>query len=146
GLEQRVVKLHGIGSSDQPTAIKNYLRGFVGSSAFFVPAGCTAVIRGGSEVSVGQLITAEGVNVSEELVKSGLAGMPEANGTCGEALMAACYSALEESGGAARSVSDFLWKPNSESGFNPGGVSILTNPCNVKVVVNGTEIRNYGAS
>lgn len=142
------VKLFGVSSSAQPTAVKNLLGQFEGQTAYFIPStdGCSTTLRGGSEVATGQLISESGVSFAELLFQSGIAGVAETTGTCGEELAGACYESLRGSGGGAAEASNFLWKPDSESPHNPGGVSILTNPCGVRVLINGQEIPDYGPS
>ena len=141
------VKLFGVSSSSQPTAVKNLLGQFEGATGYFIPAAdnCETTLRGGSIVPTGQLISDSGVNFAELLFEAGIAGPAELTGTCGEELVGACYESLRGTGGGAE-ASNFLWKPNSESPYNPGGVSILTNPCGVRVLINGEEIRDYGPS
>ncbi len=44
----------------------------------------------------------------------------------------------------AGSITDFLWKPRAESNYNKGLLVIHASPCNLDVVVNGEQLRDYG--
>jgi len=169
GGDQRLVKLHGLGgtSAFDNTAARKILEAHASSTLYYfrVSSDCEATIDGES-AQMGQLVTADGESLSEELLAANVAGVVETSGECGENLVASCYKELggqagSGTGGGAENpdtenpdtgtdspgeVTDFLWKPESESAYNPGGLSILLNPCNARVLVNGTEILDYGGT
>ncbi len=45
---------------------------------------------------------------------------------------------------SAGEITDFLWKPQSDGGYNPGLLVILVDPCDVVVLVNGEELTDFG--
>lgn len=150
GSGEKLVKLLGLDdtTSFNNTAAKKLIDGYAGQNAYFFSDGCTAEVKAGT-ATVGQVVTEGGVNLSELIVGRHVGGNIEATGSCGEANVAGCYADLANGDNASsdsdKEVSNFLWKPNSESPYNPGGVSILFNPC-AKVLVNGSEARDYGPS
>ncbi len=155
GGESRLVKLHALGPTTgfTNTAATN-LYAKMGANEplyFFSAGGCTAETVAG-DAEVGQVVTESGVSLSEQAVLERIAGVIDSTDSCGAAAIALCYSALtsgekksesDTSSKERKQVSDFLWKPSSESAYNPGGLSILLNPCDARVVVNGQEIREY---
>ena len=44
----------------------------------------------------------------------------------------------------AGEITDFLWKPEADGGYNTGLLVVLVNPCDVKVLVNGEELIDFG--
>ena len=154
--QDKLVKLHGLGGTlgFDNTAAKGLITNLTAAPVhLFTPGECTATVEGG-EATVGQLVNESGKSFSEEIVKSGFAGEIESGNACGESQITGCLASLapgasssgEGEGAPARQVGEFLWKPDSESPYNPGGLSILTDPCGVRVFVNGEELRDYGPS
>lgn len=148
GSGEKLVKLLGLDdtTSFNNTAAKKLIDAYAGQNAYFFSDGCSAEVKGGT-AEVGQVVTEGGVNISELIVGEHVGGNIEATGSCGESNVASCYADLAkgEIANSDREVKNFLWKPNSESPYNPDGVSILFNPC-AKVLVNGSEVRDYGPS
>ncbi len=136
------------------TEAKKVLSALVAERSFrFFDAGCTQETISGT-ATVGQLATAEGLGLSEEVVTEYFGGVIAADNGCSGNQVASCLEILstgeipEDTSGApealpARQVSNFLWKPDSESPYNPGGVSILLDPCDVNVFVNGSQLLDY---
>ena len=148
GGQDLLVKLQGIAGLSSSNA-KDFVTALsAGETVYYVPAkaDCTAAVPGGV-ASVGQLVTASGKSFTEEIITGGVSGEIETSGACGEEQLAACYTALKAlvPTTSGKEVSNFLWKPNSESPYNPGGTSILFNPCG-RVFVNGEEFPDYGAT
>jgi hypothetical protein len=149
-----LVKLHGIGESSRPAATIDALELLAQGSAYYIPAiptsdsaadSCIVDVPGGL-AATGQLFTLSGVSYSESLIRSGVAGEIDPVGACGEERVRACYSQLREANTArcAGQITDFLWKPISESGFNEGNPVILVNPCDATVIVNGQSLMDFG--
>ena len=157
----RLVKFHALGgttSFNNTAAVKKLTALANSDTVYFFKAGnCSAETAAGT-AEIGNLVTAGGISFSETVLQDYVGGVVETSGSCKEGEISSCYQALYEPETADNNsdqddssqdsstkiqVSDFLWKPDSESGYNPGGVSILLNPCDVDVYVNGTEIRQY---
>jgi hypothetical protein len=141
-----LVKLHGL--SDAGSRGVSVLESLATPEMLFVPAGdgCNATNEGGGVATIGQLFTTNGINLSEELIKSGASGQIESAGACSEELLSPCYSALREANAprSAGEITDFLWKPRAESDFNKGSPVIHANPCDATVVVNGESLMDFG--
>ena len=45
---------------------------------------------------------------------------------------------------SAGDITDFLWKPEADGGYNNGLLVILVDPCEVVVLVNGEELVDFG--
>ena len=150
GGQKKLVKLHGLGNTsgfENTAAAKLYDSITSGQQLFYIKAGDCQVTTTVGTAEVGQIVTEDGLSLSEQALNNHIAGVIEKTGECNESVLAGCYAALSDPDDSTPSehkqVSKFLWKPGSESPYNPGGVSILLNPCDVRVVVNGTEIREY---
>ncbi len=149
----QALKLHAVSPA---TSGESYatttLNAFVGQQVTLFEAStalsksCAATLPGGGQGIAGQLFTSNGNSISEELLKSGAQVGVEASGSCGEELIAGCYSALKDSAPPRTmgEIRDFLWKPAAESSYNPGGLAIHADPCNATVFVNGTALPDYG--
>jgi len=126
------------------------LRNLVAGGAYFYKAtpDCSITTESGGTGTSGQLITPDGRDVGEEIVKAGFGGQITVGGTCHEELISGCYAGLAEQFAPkyAGSITEFLWKPESEGEFAPGKLAVLINaePCNVYIVVNGEILQNYG--
>jgi hypothetical protein len=147
-----LVKLQGLAANSGPqgSLAVQYLDSLVQPGTVFFPAGdgCVFTSPDGGVGVVGQLINPNGLSVTEELLRSGVAGDIETSGSCGETQIAGCYSNIKSSATppSAGLVTSFLWKPESEGGFNPGLLSILVDNCNVQVLVNDVELQDFGPS
>ena len=149
GGNSTLIKLHAMGNTAgfDNTAARSVLSSVAATDTLYLfEAGCSAQTSLG-EATVGQVITAGGRSFSEAVIEERVGGVIGGTGECDETAMSSCYSLINSTVGAApvsgQQVSDFLWKPNSESPYNPGGVSILLNPCDVRVLVNGQEFLEY---
>ncbi|MCB0310845.1 MAG: hypothetical protein KDD42_06405 [Bdellovibrionales bacterium] len=148
---ETALKLHGLGkvaSNREAAAVK--LLGSLGSRnlrLFRAGSECVVDTSAGPRGLVGHLFTENGKHFGEALVSSGLEPVIE-NGACNEELVTGCYQALKESSSlpSAGSIRDFLWKPESDGGFSPGNLVVLTDACNVDVLVNGEKLVDYGPS
>jgi hypothetical protein len=49
-------------------------------------------------------------------------------------------------GQTAGEITDFLWKPRADGGFNNGLLVVLVSACDAQVLVNGTELIDFGPS
>ena len=58
------------------------------------PDPCSVTTPSGASAISGQLITSDGVDVAEQLVREGLAGGIVGTGNCGEEMLAPCYESL----------------------------------------------------
>jgi len=147
-----LVKLQGLGltNSFKRNSAISFLNSIATSDVYFEPAAtdCTTIVEGGGTALVGQIFNSNGQSFTEELIKSGLAGEIETTGLCGDANLAGCYFAMREANTlkSAGQLTDFLWKPSAESGFNQGNPVILANPCNATVYVNGEALIDFGSS
>ncbi|MCC6933342.1 MAG: hypothetical protein IT292_08830 [Deltaproteobacteria bacterium] len=157
---EKLVKLQGLGATTgfNNTAAENLYAQLSLKTLHYFPAGdCTAETASGI-AEVGQIVTADGQSFGEEALDEHIAGVIETSDNCNVSALAGCYSLISDPSAASSSsegsssssstvdtkqVGDFLWKPDSESGYNPGGVTILLNPCDVNVFVNGQQIREY---
>lgn len=126
----QLVKLHGLksgGVATRDAAAISTLRSLTSGNVWFFQssANCSVTLPGGGQGVTGQFFTQQGVNFSERLIALGQTEV-EAD-LCGGNLISTCYQALEDEtrnqiGGQ---VSNFLWKPDSESN---GSVVVLFNP------------------
>ncbi len=143
-----LLKFQGIGSAEDflagaaVTKLKDMIP--TGRALYYqAQPGCTTITEGGGIAQVGQLVSIEGQSLSEELIRSGYASV-DAYDACGGELIGSCYEALRESSVSIDGVvSNFLWKPVSDSN---GMLVVLLNPAGATVVVNGTALRNVGPS
>lgn len=153
--QSMLVKLHALGATTGFTntaAQALYSSISASGSLFYFSAGrCTEQTVAG-EAEVGQIVTADGMSFSEQALEQHVAGVVETSGSCGVSSLTSCYTALSDPGSVSapgagsaekKQIGDFLWKPHSESAYNPGGLSILLNPCNARVVVNSQELVDY---
>lgn len=147
-----LVKLHAMAapSKFKEAEAKSLLQSLLSSGGYFFRAtpDCSVVAPGGGVGTSGQFITLSGASATEELIRQGFLQQSE-GGSCAEELITGCYAALIEQAKAnlpqsAGQITDFLWKPESDGGYNPGLLSILVNPCGVQVLVNGEELQNFG--
>lgn len=126
-------------------AAMNLLEGLATEQAVFFQASedCVITAPGGGTGTAGQLVSVSGRNYSEELIKAGFASI-NTLGSCSSNMITGCYQSLAESSvQLGASISNFLWKPQSDS---DGSLVILFNPANASVVVNGELLRPTGAS
>lgn len=142
-----LLKLHGVssGPSNRSAAAKNLIRSMAGSRAAFFKASkdCNVTLQGGGQGTIGHLISANGESINEALIKSGLADV-DANDACGGDQIGGCLNALKGSEiEPAGQVSDFLWKPQSDT---RAGMVIHEDHCNTIVLVNGEEFSYAGAA
>ena len=159
GSENFNIKLHALGNTrgfDNSEARKT-LAALATEQLYFFNTGCTEDVGGGA-VQVGQVISASGKSFGEVVIRDRIGGVIEDSGACDQAVISNCFKGIvdpsllepptdgETPVEGAGEVTNFLWKPNSESPYNPGGVSILLNPCNARVFINGEEIRDYGGT
>ena len=117
-----------------------------GPLVLFQPkGGCQVSVSEGQAIS-GQLFNAAGESIEEKYIKTGLAGVA-ASGSCGEGQVVSCYTALKEDSAieSAGDIFDFLWKPESDGGANPGSLVVLVGQCNVDVRVNGESLSDSGS-
>lgn len=143
-----LVKLHALGLSQYgESSATSALESLSTSPVYYVPAkdGCVVDVPGG-QAFTGQLFTSTGQSFSEELILSGYSGEAESSGACSEELLTSCYAPLIEENAikSAGQITDFLWKPRAESGYNHGMPVIHANPCNATVYVNGQALRDFG--
>lgn len=147
-LESEFVSMFGLSPSPSVHRVKTALWSYVGSTVYLVKpdaSGCSVPVRGVGTLESYQVITDSGINLAESLISQKL-GKVSADAACGQDLFTSCAVNGSAVGGTQRFIGNFLWKPNSESPHNKDGVSILLNPCNVDVYVNGEEVRDYGES
>lgn len=143
------VSMYGLAPSESVNRIKLALAQYVGSQVFLVKAtdsACIVPVRGAGTLEAYQVVTESGVNLAETIVDQGL-GELTTSSQCGENLFVSCLSGSTATSptSSSRQVSNFLWKPESESGYNPGGLSVILNPCDVRVFVNNEEVIDYGS-
>jgi hypothetical protein len=148
GGGDQLIKLQGIGEpkfSFQKQGAIDLLNSLVSGGAYFFPAGttCSVSTSGGGQGVAGQVFTSSGVNVGERLLREGLAVVTR-NDNCRGSLLDSCYTALADSAGGTIGgvVSQFLWKPNSDS---DGNLVITFSPAAESVVVQGESLRSVGA-
>lgn len=147
-----LVKLHAIGAGAagrQATTMRR-LEQIIGTGGvYYLPVeGCQVQTPGGGIATTGQVFTASGTNVGEALIETGLVADIDSTGSCNERLIAGCYQELRDASvpDSAGEITDFLWKPESEGGYNFGLLSILVNPVGARVLVNGEELWDSGPS
>lgn len=142
-----LIKLSGLADveSFRDNAAMNFLRGKLsqGPVIFYESTeDCFERIRGGTAL-VGELFTMAGENISESLIKAGLARVDKFD-DCVVDELTACYDALVEmSPQVGGVVSNFLWKPVSEK---DGNLVVLLSPFNSTIKVDGRTLRSTGAS
>ena len=114
-----------------------------GQGTFFESRnGCTTSVNG-IQALAGQIVTNDGKSLSEELIKAGVAEVSQ-DEDCSSNDLFFCYQALSEmQPDFAGTVSNFLWKPQSERN---GNLVVLLNPGGATVVVNGEQLVPSGAS
>lgn len=150
----QLVKLLGLSIEEGDTgAARDVAISLVSGGAYFFPASstCAFTAPGGGQGTQGQLISASGVSIAEAVIKSGTSTAVEASGGCGESLIGGCYQALFDAAippvpPSIGEIRDFLWKPKSEGGYNPGLLSILVDACDVRVLVNEDELPDFGGT
>lgn len=139
-------KVFGISSSTEDTngLVQNFLSQYIGGVLYMVEPfkmSCVGALKQGGVAPEAQFITAEGRSITEILVERGLIAIDQ-NGSCGESAIAGCYKSLlgtsTESGGV---LTEFLWKPVSDSN---GHLAIHSSPGDTTVIVNGETGRNQG--
>ena len=150
----QLVKLLGLSIVDGDTGpARDVAISHVSGGAYFFPASptCSFTAPGGGQGTQGQLISPAGVSVAEAVINSGASTAVETSGGCGESLVGACYQALFDAAippipPSIGEIRDFLWKPKSEGGYNPGLLSILVDACDVRVLVNEDELPDFGGT
>lgn len=148
GAGDQLVELQGIvPAAGYEAAATAQLAKHQGESALFFQAGtsCTATTPQGAVGVVGSLLTTSGSSYAEELLEGGVVDADRIP-SCGSGLVSSCLAGLkgEAPSTTAGEVTDFLWKPSAESSYNPGGLIIHVSPCNIRVVVNGETLPDYG--
>ncbi len=164
GLEvgnPQLVKLHGLSAEGLTETAKsrglNYLRTAASPEAYLVVESldCEIQVEGGGLGVTGQLYAKDGTSLNEAMLRSGYAKVSV--DTCGGDLISTCYEEIVSSapviedpviappsnngggdefvGGDENIISNFLWKPVSESN---GNLVVLVNPLNVRIVVEGS--------
>jgi hypothetical protein len=140
--EDLLVRL--IGLSDEPKSklslAKSFISSFASGGMLFVSAGCNDLTIGSA--IIGAMFNREGKNLSEELVKIGLA-IPKDSDVCGGTQIAECLNTIYNTNPInAGELDRFLWKPVSDS---DGKLAIHTGPFGTTVVVSGETGRNQGS-
>ncbi|MCC6952705.1 MAG: hypothetical protein IT290_01165 [Deltaproteobacteria bacterium] len=153
GTGDQLVKLHGLAPADErrEDQARTTLQSLLSGGSFFYRSTdtCSVTVDGGGVGTSGQILTVSGRSLTEEAIRSGYALNIDAGGSCGEELVAPCYNALVEEVKAtlprsAGQITDFLWKPEADGGYNNGLLVILVNPCDADVRVNGEPLENFG--
>lgn len=148
GQNRRLVKLQGLGNS--PTdfkrqgAIDRIERKTAQGAVFFKAGDCEVTLDNGGIGTIGSLLTLNGESLTEDLIKNDFAPA-DANDACSGSLFGACLKDLESSVDQeirGELKTSFLWKPVSDS---DGNLAVLVYECNVRVFVNGTELRFAGS-
>lgn len=147
GERTRLVKLHGLRevTDFRRELARQRLNELTRGTVLYYQASelCTVSVGSSGTAYVGQLFTSDGRNISETLLREGLADTDFGDGCFGE-LITSCYDALEEDGQQfGGEVSEFLWKPVSE---RDGNLAVLLNPFGARVVVNGETLPDTGPS
>ncbi len=148
---EQLVRLIGLESVSDKEGALSLLNTFVDNQLYLFRAAdtCSVVFDGGGLGVKGAIITGGGKSLVEEVIKAGYAKGVETTGSCGEDLIAPCYSALADTytpelPPSAGTMSNFLWKPKAESAYNEGLPVIHVNPC-ADVYVNGEgPIKDFG--
>jgi len=143
---ERLVRLHGLSSAGLSPSAMGVVTSLAAQSLYLfrVSEACSVVFDGGGLGTKGNIITASGKSLTEEIIRAGYAGNVDTGGSCWESAMAPCYVALAETytpevpptPDAEGVMSDFLWKPHAESNYNLGSPVIHVNPKS-DVYVNG---------
>ncbi|HMO16588.1 MAG TPA: hypothetical protein PKA63_02170 [Oligoflexia bacterium] len=135
----QLVKLHAVsaGNSFSNGIGVNRMRALLGSgpAALVIPSygsRCAIETSGAGEGIVGQLFTPSGQSVTETLLSSGI--LSASNDVCESELISGCYAQIEAESVSPKRITDFLWKPISESN---GNLAILVDPRDITVVVTG---------
>ncbi len=139
GTEQ-LVQLHGVTADGVPSFLESQgvelIERLTSGTALLFPAGaeCSVTVLGGGLGILGQLFTRAGDNINERLIELG-AVVPSDNG-CEASALLGCYNEIDviEQFSTER-ITQFLWKPVSESN---GNVVVLVNPTDIRVVVSGS--------
>jgi len=144
GGQPQLIKLQGIGQGDEYSrkASMMLLRSITSGRLYYYPAGegCIADVPGG-RATVGSLVTSDGRSVAEELARTGLVPV-SSNDVCGGDEIEGCLVALQETDElTAGELTEFLWKPESDS---DGNLAVHTGPSNTIVTVNGETGENQG--
>ena len=144
-----LIKLHALqpAPGNLVSAADNFIMQAASGSVtlFRASTNCTVNVGGGTAFN-GQIITASGKSLSEELLLRGYVTSFETSGACGEGLVGPCYKALKESDAdsIAGTVSRFLWKPEAAGEVSSGRLVVLTDACNADIIVNGEHLKYDG--
>lgn len=108
---------------------------------FMAEPECAVTLDDGGEGVIGHVFSATGKSFTEALLKSGYAD--PGYDSCGGSLVSSCYRALEEETSAeiAGEVTEFLWKPVSDSN---GKLAVHSSPYGTTIRVNGEVGANQG--
>lgn len=135
----QLVKLHGIsaGNSYSNGIGVQRIKSMLGSGAvgLIVPetgSGCSIETAGAGQGVVGQLFSPSGESVVETLLAQGV--VKSTNDVCRSELLTPCYAQIESEAISPKRITDFLWKPVSESNHN---LAVLVDPPQIAVVVTG---------
>lgn len=143
--ETTLVKLQGLANpaaDSAPQAI-NTLSSLTGGTLTLFRAGanCAIPAPGGGQGIVGQLLTSDGMSLSEAMMRSGLVDSTVAE-PCAGAEYSNCLAELRvREQVVAGELSMFLWKPESDS---DGHLAIHSGPFGADVIVNGERGQNQG--
>lgn len=149
GQNRVLVKIQGVGNSrtdfKKRESIARIER-LTSSGAVFFKAtdDCEVVLDNGARGTIGSLLTLQGRSIAEDLIKNDFAPA-DPNDACSGALVGSCYQDLEEAAEEeiqGELATSFLWKPVSDS---DGNLVVLVYECNVRVTVNGVELRHAGS-
>jgi hypothetical protein len=135
----QLVKLHGVsaGNSYSNGLGAQRMRALLGTGpvALIVPrlgSSCPIETSGAGQGVVGQLFSPNGQSIVERLLSEGI--LTSSNDVCNSELITPCYSQIESEAISPKRITDFLWKPISESNKN---LAILVDPTLITVVVTG---------
>jgi len=135
----QLVKLHGVssGNSFSNSLAVDRIRATLGSepAALVIPSydgSCGVFVAGGGEGVVAQIFSSTGVSLNELLLSQGL--VEARTDVCQSELLQSCYMEMEAEAISPKRITDFLWKPISESN---GNLAVLVDPFQISVFVSG---------
>ena len=137
-----LVRLIGLTAEPQSrlAIARNFTETFSSGGLLYVPAGCRDANESGA--FIGSVFNRNGENLSEALVRQGLA-TANPNDSCGGARIGQCFASIQNSNPInVGELSRFLWKPTSDSDT---ALAVHTGPFGTTVVVNGETGVNQGS-